>query len=266
MVYLAALTLTGGFTLHRTIMAGHTAQIESFSVHIPRVNEKTDEVAQKVLVLIKSTPAVDNATIISTGHIKEMVEPWLGKSDALSSLPLPAIIEATLVKGNTIDYGQLKSKIETIAPGATIDDHKQWMQQFSGFIHLIQWVLFAISLLIIAATAAVVIFACKTSLKIHRSTVNLLHRLGAMDAYIAGQFQQHAALLALKGAFIGSGFASGTLLALHLMARHINSPLFPSFTLNLGHWAILVLLPLLMSILALASARVSVLATLHKMP
>ncbi len=266
MVYLAALTLTSSFTLHHTVTAGHSAQAESFSVHIPHANEKNEETAEKVLALIKSAPEVADASIVSLGRIKELLEPWLGKSDALNALPLPVIIEAQLIPGSAMDYGMLKNKISAIAPGAEIDDHKQWISQFSGFVHLVQWVLFSIALLIIMATATVVIFACKTSLKIHRSTINLLHRLGAVDSYIAGQFQYHAALLALKGAFVGSGFAAGTLLALHLMALHINSPLFPSLRLSLLHWVILFSLPLMMSFISLISARFSVLATLHKMP
>jgi cell division transport system permease protein len=266
MVYLAALTLAGSFTLHRTVMAGHAAQIQSFSVHLPHMNDKADETVDKVLSVVKNTPGVTDAQIVTIGRIKEMVEPWLGSSAALSSLPLPMIIEGKLAASASIDYAQLKAKIDTIAPGSDIDDHKQWIAQFSSLVHLVQWVLFVIAFFIIAATAFVVIFACKTSLKIHRSTVSLLHRLGAMDSYIARQFQNYAALLALKGAFVGSGFAAGTILGIHIMARHIDSPLFPSFALTLSHWLILVTLPLFMSLLALLSARTSVLATLHKMP
>ena len=266
MVYLTALTLAGSFSLHRTVTAGHNAQMQSFSVHLPHIAENGDEVAKKVLEIVRSTPGVTEAEIISTSHIKEMVEPWFGKSTAVNNLPLPTIIEAKLLNGADIDYAALKAKIVTIVPDADIDDHKQWIAQFSGFVHLVQWVLFAIAFFIISATAAVVIFACKTSLKIHRNTVALLHRLGAMDGYIASQFQQHAALLALKGAFVGCGFAAGTMLALHLMARHIDSPLFPSFTLLLSHWIILIALPAAMSLLALLSARLSVLGALRRMP
>ncbi len=266
MVYLAALTLTGSFTLHHTVMAGHNAQVASFSVDLPHMNDKASETAQKALTLMQNTQGVAEATLVSAGHIKEMVEPWLGKSGALETLPLPMIIEAKIAPGAAVDFTELKMKLGVLAPGSDIDDHKLWIAQFSGFVHLVQWVLLAIALFIIAATAAVVIFACKTSLKIHKGTVSLLHRLGAFDSYIAKQFQQHAALLALKGAFVGSGFAAGTLLILHLMARHIDSPLFPSIALTLQHWGILFALPLLMSALALVSARSSVLATLKKMP
>jgi len=266
MVYLTALTLAGSFSLHRTVTAGHNAQIRSFSVNLPHMAAGSEETARKVLTLTQNTQGVTEATIINTGRIKEMVEPWLGKSEALNTLPLPVIIEAKFSPDAEIDFALLKSRIALLVPDADIDDHKQWLTQFSGFIHMVQWVLTVIALFIIATTATTVVFACKTSLKIHRNTVNLLHRLGAVDGYIASQFQQHAALLALKGAFVGSGFAAGTMLAIHLMARHIDSPLFPSFALLPSHWVILLTLPLIMSLLALFSARISVLATLRKMP
>jgi cell division transport system permease protein len=265
MVYLTALTLAGSFTLHRTILAGHTAQIESFSVHVPH-SEKADVTTDKILGMLRNTPGIEGAELVSNARLREMVEPWLGKSDALSSLPLPTVIEGRLLSGYEMNYDRLKARLQAIAPGADIDDHKQWLTQFTGFVHLVQWMLFGIAFMIMSASAAAVIFACKTSLKIHRGTVALLHRLGAYDGYIAGQFQQHAALLALKGAFVGSGLAAGTMLMLHIMAQHIDSPLFPSFALNINHWIILLALPVLMSLIALASARLSVLKALGKMP
>jgi cell division transport system permease protein len=266
MVYLTALTLAGSFTLHHTVSAGHAAQVESFSVHLPHAGEKSQEIAEKALALVRNTPGVAEAEIVSSARIREMVEPWLGKSEALLSLPLPMIIEGRLESGSDASYDRLKARLQTIAPGADIDDHKQWLAQFTGFVHLVQWMLFAIAGLIMSASAAAVIFACKTSLKIHRGTVSLLHRLGAYDGYIASQFQHHAALLALKGAFVGSGLAAGTMLMLHLMAQHIDSPLFPSFALSPSHWVILLALPVLMSLIALASARMSVLSALQRMP
>jgi len=266
MVYIAALVLAGSFTLNRTIMAGHSAQLESFSVHLPHTSDKEREVAEKVLTVVKNTAGVDEAGIVSTKRIEEMVEPWFGKSDTLGALPLPTIIEAKVRSGIIIDYDDLKARIGVVAPAARIDDHKKWMVQFSAFVNIVQIVLFCIAVLIISTTASIVIFACKTSLKIHRNTVNLLHRMGAVDSYIATQFQNYAAVLTLKGAFIGSGFAGATLLALHFMARHLDSPLFPSFALSFSHWLILFTLPVLMSLLAFAAVRFSVLANLRKIP
>jgi cell division transport system permease protein len=266
MVYLAALILTGSFTLSSTIKASHNAQMQSFSVHLPHTAANTQDTSDKVLDLVKGTPGVESAEIITPARIQEMVEPWFGKSGAITNLPLPVIIEAKIQKGQNVDYEALKSRIMLIVPNATLDDHKKWLGQFSAFVGIVQLTLLVITLFIIMTTACVVIFACKTSLKIHRGTVHLLHRLGALDSYIAGQFQSHAAFITLKGAFIGSGFASLTMMGLHQMAHQLGSPLFPSFTLSLGHWLILFSLPLVMSGLAFVAARVSVLSNLRRMP
>lgn len=266
MIYLAALTLAGGLTLNRTISASKAAQDNSFSVHIPYKAEQSKEISDKALELIRAVAGVSKAELLDSKHMETLVEPWLGKAASLENLPLPSLIEVETQENAKVEIPLLKSRLQAVAPGAEVDDHKQWADQFSSFMHKIQYMLFTVSLVIISTTAAVVVFASKMSLKIHRNTVSLLHRLGAYDSYIAKQFQEHAALLTLKGAFVGSGLAAGTLLILHIMASHIRSPLFPSFAMTFSHWCILFLLPFCMSLLALLSTRLSVLTTLMKVP
>jgi cell division transport system permease protein len=266
MVYLAALTLAGGLTLNRTVSATRATQDDTFSVHLPYKAEQPDELVQKVLTLLRKTPGVAKADSLDSARIKPLVAPWLGKSTSLDNLPLPVIIEVEMTEDAKVDIDALTARLQAIAPGTDVDDHKQWAHQFSDFVYKIQWMLFAVSLVILSTTAAVVVFASKMSLKIHRGTVNLLHRLGAYDVYIANQFQHHAALLTLKGAFMGSGLAAGTLIILHIMASSINSPLFPSFAMTFPHWGILFALPFCMSVIALVSTRISVLRTLMRMP
>ena len=263
MVYLTTLILASGFTLNHTITTSHSAQLESFSLHLPHLEK---DAADKVLSIVRNSFGVKEASITSNEKLKELVAPWFGKSDALDNLPLPVIIEVKLAKDAAFDYENLKKKIHEITPNVQIDDHKKWLEQFAGFIEVIKLGLFAIALVIISATSFIVIFACKTSLRIHRNTVNLLHRLGAVDAYIAKQFQNYAAFLTLKGAFIGSGLAGATLVGLHIMAQTIKSPLFPSFAFSLQHWLLIFLMPIFMSFLALVSARLSVLNNLRKVP
>lgn len=266
MVYLAALTLTGGLTLNRTVKATRAAQDNTFSVHLPYSGDHAKDDAQKAIDIIKQAKGVEKAQAVESARISAMVEPWLGKNASLSNLPLPTIIDVEITEGAAVDMTTLKTRLQSVAKDVLIDDHKQWAGQFSSFVHKIQWMLFAVSLVIITTTAAVVVFASKMSLKIHKSTVSLLHRLGAFDSYIARQFQEHAALLTLRGAFIGSGLAAGTLIILHIMAHSINSPLFPTFAMTFSHWGILFSLPFVMSLIALISTRYSVLSTLMRLP
>jgi cell division transport system permease protein len=266
MVYLAALTLTGGITLNRTISASSAIQDNSFSVHLPYKSSLKGDNSDKVLAVLRETTGVTKAEMMDTARIAALVEPWLGKNAGLDNLPIPTIIEVQTDSQLFKDDGSLEKKLKDVAPESKLNNHKEWANQFSDFVSKIQMMLFGVSLLIISTTAGVVVFASKMSLKIHRGTVNLLHRLGAYDSYIAKQFQQHAALLTLKGAFVGSGLAAGTLIILHIMAVSIKSPLFPEFTMSFTHWFILFGLPFFMSGIALVFARISVLRTLMRIP
>jgi len=268
MVYLAAVILTGSLTLHSMVNAGYDAQNQRFSVQIPHTTppEKQQEQAQKILALVKNFPGVSEAEFVSNEQIREAVEPWFGKGNVINNLPLPMVIEGKSGQNIVLDYDDLRSKVSAIARGTLIDEHKKWISQFASFIAGVRSLLITVGVIIIGATALMVVFACKTSLKIHRSTISILHRLGAMDGYIARQFQNYAALLTFKGAFVGSLFAGMTFLTLHIMTRSINAPLFPSFSLFASQWVVLFLLPVGMSLLAALAARFSVLKTLRLLP
>lgn len=264
MIYLTVLTLIGSLMLYHTVALSQTAQIQSFSVQLPSQTELPKETIDKVIELMKTTQGVTDITVVSAPQVKKLVEPWLGKSNFIDSLTLPVIIQGKLADNTSEKLPLLYKNISALVPGVEIDNHKEWLQQYSAFVTTLSWVLLSISCLIIAASATIITFASKTSLKIHRSTVDLLHRLGALDSYIARQFQNHAFMLSFKGSFIGSGFAAGTLLALHLMARNLNSPLFPTFHFSMDYWIILVGLPPLMSLIALIVTRQSILSILRK--
>lgn len=266
MVYLAALTLAGGITLNRTISVSSAVQGNGFSVHLPAKASQKNDNTDKVLALLRETTGVTKAERMDSARIAALVEPWLGKNTELDNLPIPTIIEVETDAQTFTGAEDLTKRLKEIAPDSNLNDHKEWANQFSDFVGKIQWMLFAVSLFIICTTASVVVFASKMSLKIHRGTVALLHRLGAYDSYIAKQFQEHAALLTLKGAFVGSGLAAGTLIILHIMAANIKSPLFPEFAMNFTHWGILFLLPFFMSFIALIFTRISVLNTLIRIP
>ena len=60
-------------------------------------------------------------------------------------------------------------------------------------------------LLVGGASVAAVVFAVRTGLAIHSPVVELLHIMGATDAYVARQFQTHVAGLALRGGLVGLG-------------------------------------------------------------
>ena len=62
-------------------------------------------------------------------------------------------------------------------------------------------------LLMLAATMLSVAFATRGAMAANRPIVEVLHFVGARDAFIANQFQRHFLVLGLEGGLIGGGAA-----------------------------------------------------------
>jgi cell division transport system permease protein len=120
-----------------------------------------------------------------------------------------------------------------------------------------------------------IVFATRTGLAIHHGTVEVLHLIGARDSFIAAQFQWPALRLGLRGGLIGLVPALLTLLALSQAAGGVAPAgtavggaisALPQLTLAPWQWAALLLLPLAAGLTALATARLTVLRSLARMP
>jgi cell division transport system permease protein len=70
-----------------------------------------------------------------------------------------------------------------------------------------------ILLLVLVAMALAVAFATRGAMAGSREVINVLHFVGAKDAYIARQFQRHFLWLGLRGGLIGGCAAIAAFLA-----------------------------------------------------
>jgi cell division transport system permease protein len=124
----------------------------------------------------------------------------------------------------------------------------------------------AVVLLVAGAAIATVIFITRTGLSLHQEVISLLHVIGAQDSYIAKQFQEQALGLGLKGGIIGFVLAALTIGALTWLGGRLGSQLLPPLTLGLAQWAVLAVLPLAVALVGMATARVTVMRTLARLP
>jgi cell division transport system permease protein len=124
----------------------------------------------------------------------------------------------------------------------------------------------AIVLCIAFAAVATVIFTTRSGMAVHHGTIELLHLIGAQDAYIARQFQFHAMVWGLCGGLAGLGLAALTLAALVALAGGIDLPLFPVLTLTPWQWVGLAVMPVVVALITMMTARITVLRALVEMP
>jgi cell division transport system permease protein len=266
MVYLAALALAGMMALQGTVERWDRALAGTLTVQVPA--SAGDEL-DAALALLRATPGVERAEPLDQAANAALLERWLGPGLAAGELRLPRLIDLRVDPARAIDPEALAKRLAAVAPNARLDDHRRWLDRLLDVALAIQMVAAAIVALVAGAAVMSIVFATRTGLAIHQGTVEVLHLIGARDTFIATQFQWPALRLGLRGGLIGLVPALLTLVALGQAAGAAPASgiaALPELTLAPWHWAILLLLPVVAGITALATARVTVLRSLARMP
>jgi cell division transport system permease protein len=271
MSFLACLTLGAVLTLSR--MASEWTEGLSGSVTVqllPSPQIGGDDQLSDALRITRAWPGIFAARPLSRDEAMGLLEPWLGDGNVLADLPVPQLVEVTLVPGKQIDLAGLGKALKEQVPGATLDDHQRWNRELASFAASSEAVGWAVLLLITLATLAIIIFATQAGLQAHREIVEVVHMIGARDVFIASEFQRHFMWLGLRGGLIGLALAIATLLLSSMMWDSRDAPVgaqyLPQLVSAPWHYVWLLLVPLITGAIALASARMTVLRVLGRMP
>jgi cell division transport system permease protein len=265
MVFLGALAFAGSMAVGN-LLAHWQGSIETaFTVQLPAVDGEDAASATTrrngALAAIAGVPGIQSATLLTDADKARLMAPWLGAGAAGLDLPLPDLVAVTTAPGSAIDLAALAGKLQAASPGATIDDHGRWRDAMAGVTRAANLALLGLLLLIGLAAALTVVFTTRAGLAAHRRVIEILHLVGAHDGYIAGQFQRHALIRGLLGGAIGAAAAAGTFLAAERWLPGLGAG---ELALHPLQWAALGLLPLLAALLAMATARYTVLRSLRR--
>jgi cell division transport system permease protein len=137
----------------------------------------------------------------------KLLEPWLGSGLSLDDLPVPRLIVARVQPGTGLDLAGLRSRIAQVAPSASVDDHRAWIERMRSMTGATVLAGIGILVLVIIATIISVSFATRGAMAANRPIVEVLHFVGAGDRYIANRFLRHFLRLGLEGGVIGGGVA-----------------------------------------------------------
>lgn len=266
MVFLAALALAGALALDGSIAGWRRGVSAKLTVQIAdRPGQPMAPRLEAALGVLRGVPGIEAAEAMPRAAVEALLKPWLGAEALQSDLPLPGMIDVTLSDSAALSVDALSARLSAAVPGARIDDPKPWLDRLVQIGRLLQSLGGGIVLLVGLATAAMVIFATRAGLAARRDTIELLHLIGAEDGYIARQFQRHVASQALRGGLIGAGMAALIILAIQLLAGGVGTGLLPGLALLWWHWLVLLLLPAAAVLLAIFTARLTVLGALRAM-
>ncbi|MBI3678195.1 MAG: hypothetical protein HY243_16420 [Proteobacteria bacterium] len=271
MAFLAALALGASLVADRAAESWRAGLVDRITVQIlPPEHGLAQEALEKetdaALVVLRSTDGIVRAMPVSQEETLKLVEPWLGKDALVADLPLPRLIDASILPGANVNLAALTRRLKEAAPHSALDDHAHWIGRLKALADGVALFSYGILALIAIATAAIVSFATRAGLEAHHDIVGLLHQMGAHRSFVARAFERHYFVSALWAGAVGALLAGG----LFLMAGGLEFagvepvPFLPPLSLRPLEVLWFVAVPFAAGIIALATARLSVLAALRK--
>lgn len=267
MVYLAVLALAGVLILHSAAARWDRGEVENVTVQVvPVVGQDTQATVERAVQVLRETSGVAEVRALTRAENVALLEPWLGPGNVPRDLPLPRLIDVRLISGVALDTEALAGRLREAGSGITVDDPKLWLERLSDFGQSLEAVALAVVVLIGLAAVGTVIFTTRMGLAIHQGIIELLHLMGARDSYVAQLFQSQALSLGIRGGLIGIVLGAATLVGLQQVAKQLSTPLVPNLSMAGWSWAVLVLVPVVIALIAMLTARVTALRSLSRMP
>ncbi len=265
MTFLAALTLAGVVAASAVAAHWQAGAAAVLTVQVPQPAGATAEGTrlERVTALLRGTPGIAAVRVLSNADLAELLRPWLGTAAQVSALPLPAVLEVRLAPGEAEPESNLQTRLAAVAPGTFLESQGIWLQRLTVLARSLQAIAAAALVLVAAVGAAVVAVATRAGLAARRDAIEIVHGLGATDAFIAGRFANRATMLAAAGACLGAAVAFPVLLGLAALAEPFlaaapSASLLPALPRPL--WWSLPALPLAAAAIGWVTAR----ATVHR--
>lgn len=262
---IAALTLLA--TLMLVLAQGLTGALSSWrseldgraTIQILPLDNSAAPLATRVelaLSIARASPMVRSAEPIEPEKMQVLLEPWLGDQALPEDLPIPVLIDLQLA--SSTELAELKQSLAVVA-GATLDDHGHWLDEVRQLAELGAGISLLLLAFILAATALMLILLVRAGLSTHRDVIELLHLVGATDAFIIRQFRRHMLMLAGQGALLG------LLLAVLLLVLIERMALGAGFTVAID-WRLLPLVPSAFILLAVLTSQRVTQTRLNELP
>lgn len=233
--------------------------IESrYAVQVP----PGDPALQAALARIKSLPGIEAAEAVPEAEMRRTLERWLGPAGGSEDLPVPGLI--TLELAPSADAAALGRSIEAAAPGARMVAHEATLRPLLSSMRALQWLALTLVALMALATTAAIVLAARGALDTHRSTIDVMHGIGATDMQVTHLFQRKIALDALVGSLAGGAAAALVLLLVAGGGAAFAADLAGGPPLGTADLLLLAFLPLAIAMLATWVARLAVLAALRR--
>ncbi|MGE0565515.1 MAG: cell division protein FtsX [Pseudolabrys sp.] len=265
MTFLASLT-TGAVILVQSAASDWQADVaREITIQIaPAPGRDLDAAVEKAAALATRFHGVGSVRAVSKEESTRLLEPWLGSGLSLAELPVPRLIVVTIASGAAPDLAELRRLLRAEVPGATLDDHRGWIERMRAMAGTAVAAGVIILVLMIAATVLSVSFATHGAMAANKPVIEVLHFIGARNRFIARNFERHFLILGLKGGAIGGAAALALFVFAGALSRSLTgtaageqtAALFGTFSIGIaGYVAVLAQIVLIALVTAWTSRQ-----------
>jgi cell division transport system permease protein len=268
MSFLACLTAGAVYMINQSAQAWVQDITSEITVELNPVNAADiDQKVTLVSLFLAKQEGVTEVKPMSAEDSAKLLEPWLGKSEAISALPIPRLIAVEIDRSDPPDLKALKSNFE----GVSLDDHRRWQSEIRTLTHSAALLGIAVLSLVGAATVSVIVSATRSAMASNREIIEVLHYVGAQERFISGEFERHFLGLGVRASLAGALAAGLLFLLLPFLLGLLGDGGVPAAEANrligtgkldLAGYLLFVLVVLVVAGLCMATSRLGVLRVL----
>lgn len=271
-VFLSGVSLAGVLAVNAMLNSWNESILGALTVQIMPVVESNKDAGiaetlrqqSKAVEFLEQWPGVESATPLSDKGLKKLIQPWLGDGIEVSDLPVPRLIDVKIKKDIPIDFTNLSRSLAKVAPLASIDNHKIWLDKLVKFADSLRLLAFVVLILVIVVTSGAIFYCTQTSLGLHRYVIEILHLMGAKDTYVAQQYARKTAFLGFMGGIYGLVLTVPTIFIISGFAKQIEGGIISETSLSVVDWGIIGSLPVFSAFMAMMTAYYTVKHTLTR--
>ncbi len=271
MVAMTMIAASAGLALRNA--AQHAAAELEGGVTVQIVEARVDERERQARAALAQLGQMGDVTVfrrVPQAEVDALIEPWLGSEGTLDgeagSIPVPALIDVRLPgPASPAWIDTLRDDLRAVAPAARVDAQSTWLKPVFSALESLQWLAIALVVLLTGALAAAVLLAARSALGSNRDTIEIVHLLGGTDAQIARVFQRSIGVDAAGGGLVGLLLALVVIVFLGRRFAQLGAGMVQGGALGWHDWLVLALVPIGAVVLAMLTARLTVLRALRKM-
>lgn len=267
MIALTVIAAAGGLSLDKLAHRASAELSGAVTIQVIEADASTrSRQAQHAARLLVGDPAVESLRIVPRAELEALLEPWLGSVDANEAVPIPALIDVQLRReADQAEVTRLQALVEKQVPTARVDAQSSWLKPVYSALSALRFLALGLVALLALTSIAAVWLAARNAFTGHRELVETMHLLGSTDEQIAGIFQRNVGIDAAVGGVVGLALGLAAVWLIGAQFAALDSGMISGGGFGLREWIILALIPVGGLILAVLTARITVLRALRRM-